>query len=164
MTKLAKQTKQQLISTISAADAVESKFTQVMLNKCTKPQLVEIAKGQRKDTGTQPTPNGSSKVKQSYRNKYAEIGKGRDRKPTTAAGRGTLNNGDVIAVAFEVLNADQVCAVADVLLKAGKAFHAKKYAALNSGMRRMNAGNRIRAAVKRGDIEVKDVTKLAAAA
>ena len=161
---MSKLNKQQLIDTITAADAVEGKYTKQMLAKCTKPQLVVIEASQRKDTGTEPTPTTASKVKQSYRSKYAALGATRDRKPTTAAGRATLNNGDTIAIAFEVLNAAQVCVMADSLLKAGKGYHSKKYAALNSGMQRMNAGNRIRAAVKRGDITTAEVTKLAKAA
>ena len=156
--------KTDLIATITAADAVEGKYTKVMLEECTKAQLKVIAKGQRKDTGSEPTSTSPSKVKQSYRDKYAAEGKLRDRKPTTAAGRGTLNNGDQIAIAFEVLNAAQVNTIADTLLKVAKGFHGKKYAKLNTGMQRMNSGNRIRAAVKRGDITIKDVTKLAAAA
>lgn len=72
----------------------------------------------------------------------------------TAGGRKSLNNGDAVAVALDTLDADDVCSLADQLLGApdGWSSHADKWAHLNRGHRRMCAGNKLRAAVKRGDL------------
>lgn len=110
--------------------------------------------------------NGS-KVQQSYRNKYAEIAKAQGRKATTASGKATLNNGDQLALLLE--NADHVttCAIADTLLGLATGTNLALYTtdrigrthpktgaelkALNNGMVRMNAGNKIRSFIKKMD-------------
>jgi hypothetical protein len=66
----------------------------------------------------------------------------------------SLNNGDELARYLEGKDWRQVCELADQVLDVELGFHATKYERLNVGQRRMNAGNRIRAAVKRGDWNV----------
>ena len=72
----------------------------------------------------------------------------------TASGTKSLNNGDAVAQFLEAKDWLEVCNLADEVLGEEPGFHAAKYERLNPGQRRMNAGNRIRAAVKRGDWQV----------
>lgn len=82
----------------------------------------------------------------SYRSNY---------QPTLGVGnRGSLDNGDSVATALRTLTPAQVAAVAETLLDLGKGFLTERYSNLNPGQLRMNSGNRIRAAVKRGDLTV----------
>lgn len=66
-------------------------------------------------------------------------------------GSRTLNNGDIIATELLPLKPDDVCYAADLIFKKKIGFHKNKYANLNLGHQRMNAGNRIRAAYMKGD-------------
>ena len=65
----------------------------------------------------------------------------------------SINNGDDIASALKMFEPNRVVAIAEAVLPGIKAGElAKRYAKLNLGMRRMNSGNRIRAALKKGTI------------
>ena len=65
----------------------------------------------------------------------------------------SLNNGDDTAMTLKMLDPARVVAVAELVLPGINAGElAKRYAKLNPGMQRMNAGNRIRAAIKTGRI------------
>jgi len=78
--------------------------------------------------------------------------------PTIAySGRVSLNKGDDVAQTLAGLSPDQVLAAAETLLGLENGELATRYAGLNPGQRRMNGGNRIRAAIKRGDATVKDL-------
>jgi hypothetical protein len=83
-----------------------------------------------------------------YRPGYAKV--------KSYTGSSSLNNNDAVATCLAGLTPDQVCTVAE-----GVVFEcpdlSKMYNHLNPGQKRMNAGNRIRAAIKRGDITSKDV-------
>lgn len=84
-----------------------------------------------------------------YREKY---------EPSISSGdRKSLNNGDEIAHLLAGLEPKAVIAVAERVIKQSKDSLLTKYEHLNSGQQRMNAGNRIRGAVKRGDATIKDV-------
>lgn len=86
-----------------------------------------------------------SKQLQKYRARY---------KPSiTAKGTKSLNNGDPIAQLLEGKEWEEVCKLADEILGEPAGHHATKYANLNPGQRRMNSGNRIRAAWKRGEFD-----------
>ena len=77
----------------------------------------------------------------------------------TAAGKRSMNNGDELAQAMSKLDHTQVAAVAQILLNCEPLWvgdGSGKYDHLNNGQIRMNSGNRIRAAVKRGDISQED--------
>ena len=78
----------------------------------------------------------------------------------SAAGRKSLNNGDDIAHLLSSLDARDVVHLAEKALglKANELWD--KYAHLNRGQQRMNAGNRIRGAVKRGELTVAKVKKV----
>lgn len=83
-----------------------------------------------------------------YRHKYV---------PTLAAsGKKSLSNGDELAMLLAGLEATQVCDLADELLGFPLGYHFAKYCHLNKGSQRMNAGNKIRAALKRGDLAFDD--------
>lgn len=69
-------------------------------------------------------------------------------------GAKSANCGDALAQILEGMNAEQVCELADEFTPLEKGDHATKYANLNPGARRMNAGNKLRAALKRGELEI----------
>jgi len=77
----------------------------------------------------------------------------------SASGRKSLNSGDEIAHLLSGLEPRAVISAAERLLDLKTDELWDKYANLNLGQQRMNAGNRIRGAVKRGDATVKDVKK-----
>lgn len=78
---------------------------------------------------------------------------------TNYKGTASMDNGDAVAEALRMLSPSEVCAVADELFGEFVGHHWNKYERLNIGSRRMNAGNRIRAGVKRGDFTVEQVEK-----
>ena len=63
------------------------------------------------------------------------------------------NNGDVLAKALEGKTPDEVMALAEKVLGLEAGTLVAKYESLNPGQKRMNSGNRIRAALKRGDLD-----------
>lgn len=70
------------------------------------------------------------------------------------SGKKSLNNGDAVAQALEYLDWTEVMALCCSLLALDYAELEAKYAHLNVGARRMNCGNRIRAAYKKGNVTV----------
>jgi hypothetical protein len=64
----------------------------------------------------------------------------------------SLNNGDPIAKLLEPINPEEMPRVAEVALGLEEGELLEKYGHLNNGQIRMNCGNRIRNAVKRGDL------------
>lgn len=73
-----------------------------------------------------------------------------------ASGKKSLSNGDAIAKALEGKTAKEVLQIADGLLGLPGGTLQSQYARLNPGQQRMNAGNRLRAALKKGTIAVVD--------
>lgn len=74
----------------------------------------------------------------------------------TAAGKKSLSNGDAIAKALATATPAEVVALAEQLLQLPAGSLWTRYENLNAGQQRMNAGNRIRAAYKKGLIVVDD--------
>ena len=77
-----------------------------------------------------------------------------------ASGRASLHNGDALAMALAALLPVDVAHLAERLLDCPPLFVGDgtgKYDGLNQGQIRMNSGNRIRAAIKRGDITTDSV-------
>ena len=70
----------------------------------------------------------------------------------TAAGNMSAHNGDPVAMALVGKDADAVMLLADAVcpIKGGQT-HEARYQGLNEGSKRMNAGNKLRAAYRRGD-------------
>lgn len=65
----------------------------------------------------------------------------------------SINNGDKIADALKMCEPQRVVRIAEAVLPGlNKGDLQKRYAKLNPGQQRMNSGNRIRAAIKKGTI------------
>jgi hypothetical protein len=94
-----------------------------------------------------PTYKMSTHIKQ-YRGNY--------KTSKSAAGGKSLNNGDSVAKLLGALSPKQVCILATKVVFECPDLVAK-YAHLNPGQQRMNAGNRIRAAVKAGELKVSEI-------
>ena len=92
-----------------------------------------------------------SNTMQKYRAKYEPS--------LSASGRKSLNTGDEIAHLLAGMEPKAVITAAELLLNLKTNELWDKYSSLNVGQQRMNAGNRIRGAVKRGEATVKDVEK-----
>lgn len=77
----------------------------------------------------------------------------------SVSGRKSLNTGDDVAHMLSGAEPFMVVKIAEraLGLEAGELW--AKYEHLNRGQQRMNAGNRLRAAIKRGDITIEDVKK-----
>jgi hypothetical protein len=80
----------------------------------------------------------------------------------TPNGRKSRCNGDKVAEALEGFEPAQIIAAAEKLLNFKKGELLERYAGMNQGQARMNVGNRLRGAVKRGDITVKEIEKAVA--
>ena len=105
---------------------------------------------------TTETSTTEKEEKKIVRTAAATLKKYRDKGnyPPSAGYSGiSFNNGDAIATALRMSTPKQVMAVAEKILPGIKRGELKKkYASLNEGMKRMNSGNRIRAAIKKGTI------------
>jgi hypothetical protein len=77
----------------------------------------------------------------------------------TAAGGSSMDNGDAIATLLRGKTPEEVCKLAEKLIPNCEA--TTKYAHLNAGQQRMNAGNLIRNAAKRGEIKAAAITAAA---
>lgn len=75
----------------------------------------------------------------------------------THEGRKSLSKGDELANMLQQRHHNDVARIAALALGMDKEALVEKYAHLNNGQIRMNSGNRIRAAIKRGDITMVDV-------
>lgn len=79
-------------------------------------------------------------------------------KPTVAySGRQSLSIGDTVAEFLDGMSPAEVLKAAERILGLEDDELTTKYAHLNPGQQRMNGGNRIRAALKRGDIKADDL-------
>lgn len=79
-------------------------------------------------------------------------------KPSVAySGRKSVNVGDDVATFLDGFTPAEVLGAAERILGLDTGELVGKYAHLNPGQQRMNGGNRIRAALKRGDITTKDL-------
>jgi len=76
----------------------------------------------------------------------------------------SINNGDDVATMLRMFDPDRVVRIAEQVLGLKKGELATRYAKLNNGQKRMNAGNRIRAAYKKKLITKSAITKAAKAA
>ena len=72
----------------------------------------------------------------------------------------TLDNGDALATALRGLSPADVCAIADAVYNEIPGSHFARYEHLNIGSRRMNAGNRIRGAIRKDLVTLAEVLAL----
>ncbi len=84
----------------------------------------------------------------------AALRKARERytKVKSATGKDSMDNNDLVAKLLRERTPAEVIAAAEKLLELSCGELATKYENLNPGQKRMNAGNRIRGAISRGDI------------
>jgi colicin import membrane protein len=78
-----------------------------------------------------------------------------DKECKTAGGHASVDKNDELAQKLRGLTIDEVYTHAEAILKEPKADLMAKYAHLNTGMQRMNLGNRMRAAVMKVNAPVK---------
>ena len=71
------------------------------------------------------------------------------------------SNGDDVAQMLKAMSLEKTMALADVICGETEGFHARKYANLNNGQKRMNSGNKIRNAIKKGANVKEALAKLA---
>ena len=143
MTDVNKMKKAELLSVIAEIDASVS--TQAQAEKWKVADLREWLLNHEAEERT------LSNTMKEYRQKYT--------KAKDYSGRSTLNNGDDLASALLPLSPDQTVALAEKVLDFADGELAERYAELNPGQRRMVCGNRLRAALKKEAITLKDVTK-----
>lgn len=79
----------------------------------------------------------------------------------SASGRKSKACGDELSILCEGKDHIWVCALADLVFGEEPGTHRTKYAKLNPGQQRMNSGNRIRAAIKRGDTTIDSLKEMA---
>jgi hypothetical protein len=99
-------------------------------------------------------PEGEDSKSRSLASQMAKY-RSRYQRSVSASGDASLNNGDDMAVFLEGKNEIEVCELADkwTPIKDGQK-HMLRYAKLNNGQKRMNAGNKLRAAAKKGAIAI----------
>jgi len=83
-------------------------------------------------------------------------------KVKSAAGKDSMDNGDLVAKLLRERTPSDVVAAAEKLLGLECGELAAKYELLNPGQKRMNAGNRIRGAISRGDITEEECVEMLA--
>ena len=96
--------------------------------------------------------NKMSSVLKKYRPTYAVS--------VTANGRKSRYNADDVAQVLEGVEPLTVVKAAEKLLGLKRGELQTKYEGMNNGQIRMNAGNRLRGAVKRGDLIVEEIEKV----
>ena len=97
----------------------------------------------------QDESTGMAKTLANYRERYVVS--------ISASGRKSKACGDEVSQLLEGLSHLQVAQVADCVMGESTGFHYAKYEHLNNGQIRMNSGNRVRAAIKRGDATTEDL-------
>jgi len=103
------------------------------------------------DAPTRKEKRSAAETLRKYRSKYVH---------TDGYAGLSINNGDNIANALKMCEPGRVVRIAEKVLPGVKAGELqKRYASLNPGMQRMNCGNRIRAAVKKGTVTITAVKK-----
>ena len=122
--------------------------TKSAANKATKAELAESFHVE------QTAPRRMKDQMAAYRNGYMEA--------VSASGNKSLHNGDDTATTLAGMEPQRVVELAERVLglEAGELW--TKYQNLNKGQQRMNAGNRIRNAIRRGDINHGDIDNAAA--
>lgn len=84
-------------------------------------------------------------------------------KSVASSGKKSLHNGDELATLLAGCEPEEVCQLADIVCEVAAGTHYVKYKHLNQGQIRMNAGNKVRGRIKRGEILPSTVIDLAKA-
>lgn len=80
----------------------------------------------------------------------------------TPKGRTSATCGDSVSKLMQGMDLDQALNFAEECLGLGQGALHEKYDGLNPGHARMNAGNRVRGAINRGDITIEEATEMSA--
>lgn len=87
-------------------------------------------------------------------------------KATTVLGKATMDSGDQLAIELRTMPLIGTMILSNMVVQpllhgTGKSYDAfKQYGHLNEGQRRMNSGNKIRGAIKRGETTIEEVLGL----
>ena len=146
------QTKNQMLETATAMGATEAETKKLQRASKMDIELWIQLHADQPDTPDEAETKNMSKTMQKYREGYEPS--------ISASGRKSLNTGDAIAHLLAGLEPLAVMQAAEVVLGLEDGELVTKYEKLNRGQQRMNAGNRIRSAAKRGDITVADLEKV----
>jgi len=141
--------KAELLECISKAN--DEVFTQAQSEKWKVSQLREWLS----ENLIEDDERNLSNTMKEYRQKYT--------KATGYNGAATVNNGDDLAEVLLKLDPQEVVALAEKVLDLPEDELWNKYSHLNNGQKRMNAGNKLRFALKKGTITIKDIKKAARA-
>ena len=114
-------------------------------NKWTKQMYIEAIDGWE----TEKVKRSMATQLQEHRANYV--------KTTAYSGKSSLHNGDPVAMFLSGKTPDEVIADAERLCMLPAGELKAKYGHLNPGQQRMNAGNRIRGAIKRGELTVEEL-------
>jgi hypothetical protein len=125
------------------------KYARNLINAIVAVAAHQIEHGQVSDRDEDNHKAGMSGTLLQYRPVYV---------PTVAySGNSSLDNGDEVAALLRGLSPDETCAVADRLFGLPPMYHWERWQHLNKGQRRMNAGNRIRAVIRREERTLDDL-------
>ena len=138
-------TKNELLEQIREIDA---EMAEVLVKSKAKKADIEAALAELLDDESEASREMSATLAK-YRSRYTVS--------VAPSGRKSLNNGDEIAEILEGRDAKEVLVIAEQLLGLEAGELQVKYERLNVGQKRMNGGNRIRSAIKRGDVTVDDL-------
>jgi hypothetical protein len=133
-----------------AASAKETRAIKAELKRIAKEEaeaqaIAELELQDEDESGEEEGYRMSNQLRK-YRARY--------QRSVAASGSKSLNNGDALAAYLEMKTGKEVCELADKFLPMDGQTHFERYARLNEGQKRMNAGNKLRAAVKNNLITV----------
>ena len=132
-------------ATVTHTNREDGDGTEAQIKRLNKPALIALLVEMEERTADEPKRSMAGTLGR-YRTAY---------EPSIAAGgRKSFNCGDDLAGLLAGLEPEQVIKLAELALDLEVGTLQAKYDALNPGQKRMNAGNRIRAAIKRGDLEL----------
>ena len=143
---------------INALMDLDPNLTKANLLKQTKANLQTVLNDLQSETGdaTDDEPTG-------YQGSMLALKKAKEHYVVVAKANGSksINNGDAIATLLLNLTLDEVAFLADEVKEVAIGTHKAKYSHLNNGQIRMNCGNVVRGAIKRGTKTVEEITELA---
>jgi hypothetical protein len=100
------------------------------------------------DEDATPTMSGQCTK---YRKRYVDS--------VSASNRMSKNNGDELSRLLAGATSEAVMKIAEIALDLGRGFLLTKYENMNNGQQRMNSGNRLRAALKKGTLSLEQISK-----
>lgn len=130
----------------------EKKASKKTTKKEDEAAVLAAMEAEAKKEDEEETPRGMASTLSKYRAGYADA--------VSSNGRKSKKCGDEVSNLLEARTPRDVLIAAEILLGLEENELVARYAKLNPGQQRMNGGNRIRAAIKRGDVTIDDLTKV----